>query len=226
METPELNCFFLYRPKSALGLVGLVGWPDASLGNFYSAGSSRSFHQGLRSGGSGLARPPSAGVRHREGRKQENGAPPQQRPRRGEPLSLLVWCSPFGPVWEATPDSPEQRGGFHKEGEGPSFGDSFVSFSSLRKRPQRSASPLPDWQFCARFTIKSETIQNFCIVSFFIYLAAHRSSRYAPQSATRENTLPGLRRSRASVTPSCQAADRQVTPTWSQESTSVAVSPI
>ena len=118
------------------------------------------------------------------------------------------------------------RGGFHKEGEGPSFGDSFVSFSSLRKRPQRSASPLPDWQFCARFTIKSETIQNFCIVSFFIYLAAHRSSRYAPQSATRENTLPGLRRSRASVTPSCQAADRQVTPTWSQESTSVAVSPI
>ena len=160
------------------------------------------------------------------GPKQENGAPPQQRPRRGEPLSLLVWCSPFGPIWEATPDSPEQQGGFHKEGEGPSFGDSFVSFSSLRKRPQRSASPLPDWQFCARFTIKSETIQNFCIVSFFIYLAAHRCSRYAPQSATRENTLPGLRRSRASVTPSCQAADRQVTPTWSQESTSVAVSPI
>ena len=38
-------------PKSALGLVGLVGWLGTSLGNFYSAGSFRSFHQGLRSGG-------------------------------------------------------------------------------------------------------------------------------------------------------------------------------
>ena len=74
------------------------------------------------------------------GPKQENGAPPQQRPRRGALLSLLVWQSPFGPIWEATPDSPEQRGGFHKAGEGPAFGDSFVSFSSLRKRPQRSVS--------------------------------------------------------------------------------------
>ena len=39
------------RLKSALGLVGLVGWLGISLGNFYSAGSFRSFHQGLRSGG-------------------------------------------------------------------------------------------------------------------------------------------------------------------------------
>ena len=54
-----------FGPKSALGLVGLVGWPNAPLGSFDSAGSSHSFHQGLRSGGSGLARPPSAGVRHR-----------------------------------------------------------------------------------------------------------------------------------------------------------------
>ena len=125
-------------PKSALGLVGPVGWLDAPLGNFYSAGSSRSFHQGLRSGESGLARPPSAGVRHREGRKGEKAAPSQQRPKREEPLSLLVWKTPFGPVWEAAPDSPEQRGGFHKEGEGPSFGDSFPDFSSLRNRAQRS----------------------------------------------------------------------------------------
>ena len=124
------------RLKSALGLVGLVGWLGASLGNFCSAGSSRSFHQGLRSGGSGLARPPSAGVRHREGRNGENGAPPQQRPKREEPLSLLVWCSPFGPAWEATPDSPEQRGGFHKEGEGPSFGDSFPPFLIAEKETQ------------------------------------------------------------------------------------------
>ena len=61
LETPGFHYFFLYRPKSALGLVGLVGWLGASLGSFYSAGSFRSFHQGLRSGGSGLARPPSAG---------------------------------------------------------------------------------------------------------------------------------------------------------------------
>ena len=54
-----------FGPKSALGLVGLVGWPNAPLGSFYSAGSSLSFHQDLKSGWSGLARPPSAGVRHR-----------------------------------------------------------------------------------------------------------------------------------------------------------------
>ena len=30
------------------------------------------------------------------------------------------------------------RGGFHKAGEGPAFGDSFPSFSSLRKGAQRS----------------------------------------------------------------------------------------
>ena len=113
-----------------------------------------------------------------------------------------------------------------RRGKAPPLAILFPHFSSLRKRPKRSASPLPDWQFCARFTIKSETIQKFCIVSLFIYLAARRSSRYAPQSATRANTLPGLRCSRAWVTPSCQAADRQVTPTWSQESTSVAASPI
>ena len=65
LETP---CFYVCTglgPKSALGLVGLVGWPDAPLGSFYSAGSSLSFHQDLKSGWSGLARPPSAGVRHR-----------------------------------------------------------------------------------------------------------------------------------------------------------------
>ena len=36
---------------------------------------------------------------------------------------------------------PVPQGGFHKAGEGPAFGDSFVYFSSLRNRPQRSASP-------------------------------------------------------------------------------------
>ena len=34
-----------------------------------------------------------------------------------------------------------RRGGFHKAGEGPAFGDSFPDFSSLRNRAQRSASP-------------------------------------------------------------------------------------
>ena len=33
---------------------------------------------------------------------------------------------------------PVPRGGFHKAGEGPAFGDSFPSFSSLRKGAQRS----------------------------------------------------------------------------------------
>ena len=35
-----------------------------------------------------------------------------------------------------------RRGGFHKEGEGPSFGDSFPDFSSGRNRAQRS---VPGW---------------------------------------------------------------------------------
>ena len=33
---------------------------------------------------------------------------------------------------------PVPRGGFHKAGEGPAFGDSFPDFSSLRNRAQRS----------------------------------------------------------------------------------------
>ena len=34
--------------------------------------------------------------------------------------------------------APYRRGGFHKAGEGPAFGDSFPDFSSLRNRAQRS----------------------------------------------------------------------------------------
>ena len=37
---------------------------------------------------------------------------------------------------------PVPRGGFHKAGEGPAFGDSFPHFSSGRNGAQRSASPL------------------------------------------------------------------------------------
>ena len=37
-----------------------------------------------------------------------------------------------------TQGHPVPRGGFHKAGEGPAFGDSFPSFSSLRKGAQRS----------------------------------------------------------------------------------------
>ena len=49
-------------------------------------------------------------------------------------------CDPTGPRAEQrkTHIHPVPRGGFHKAGEGPAFGDSFVSFSSLRKRHQRS----------------------------------------------------------------------------------------
>ena len=140
METP---CFYvLYRVEAQVGPgPGGAGWMAGHIsGQFLLRWQFPLLPPGPQVWGSGLARPPSAGVRHRQGRKQENGAPPQQRPKREEPLSLLVWCSPIGPAWEATPHSTGKRGGFHKEGEGPSFGDSFVSFSSLRKRPQRSVS--------------------------------------------------------------------------------------
>ena len=142
LETPYF--YVLYRVWAQVGPgPGGAGWmAQRTSGQFRLRWQFSLLPPGPQVWGSGLARPPSAGVRHREGRKQENGAPPQQRSRRGEPLSLLVWQPPFGPVWEATPDSPEKRGGFHKEGEGPSFGDSFVSFSSLRKRPQRSVTRL------------------------------------------------------------------------------------
>ncbi len=65
METPGFICFSLIRPKSALGLEVRIGWLGASLGWFYSADSFHSFHQGLKFRCSGLARPLSAGVRHR-----------------------------------------------------------------------------------------------------------------------------------------------------------------
>ena len=44
---------------------------------------------------------------------------------------------------------PVPRGGFHKAGEGPAFGDSFPDFSSGRNRAQRS---VPGWGagFCLR----------------------------------------------------------------------------
>ena len=49
-------------------------------------------------------------------------------------------CDPTGPRAETrrTQGHPVPRGGFHKAGEGPAFGDSFPSFSSLRKGAQRS----------------------------------------------------------------------------------------
>ena len=145
METP---CFYvLYRVEAQVGPgPGGAGWMAGHIsGQFLLRWQFPLLPPGPQVWGSGLARPPSAGVRHRQGRKQENGAPPQQRPKREEPLSLLVWCSPFGPAWEATPHSPGKRGGFHKEGEGPSFGDSLVAFSSLRKPP---CGATPGWQAC------------------------------------------------------------------------------
>ena len=53
-------------------------------------------------------------------------------------------CDPTGPRAETrrTQGHPVPRGGFHKAGEGPAFGDSFPSFSSLRKGAQRS---VPGW---------------------------------------------------------------------------------
>ena len=65
LESPGFICFFRFGPKTALGLVGRIGWLGTSLDDFYSAVSFHSLHQGLKSGRSGLARPLSAGVRHR-----------------------------------------------------------------------------------------------------------------------------------------------------------------
>ena len=60
LESPGLICFFRFRPKSALGLVGRIGWLGAPLGRFYSAGSIYSFYQCLKSGRSVL-RPAAVG---------------------------------------------------------------------------------------------------------------------------------------------------------------------
>ena len=53
-------------------------------------------------------------------------------------------CDPTDPRAETRrmQGHPVPRGGFHKAGEGPAFGDSFPDFSSLRNRAQRSAPPL------------------------------------------------------------------------------------
>ena len=49
-------------------------------------------------------------------------------------------CDPIRPRAETrrTQAHPVPRGGFHKAGEGPAFGDSFPDFSSGRNRAQRS----------------------------------------------------------------------------------------
>ena len=49
-------------------------------------------------------------------------------------------CDPTGPRAEQRRlhTHPVPRGGFHKAGEGPAFGDSFPNFSSLRNWAQRS----------------------------------------------------------------------------------------
>ena len=61
-------------------------------------------------------------------------------------------CDPIRPRAETrrTQAHPVPRGGFHKAGEGPAFGDSFPDFSSGRNRAQRSvparlASLMPGW---------------------------------------------------------------------------------
>ena len=53
-------------------------------------------------------------------------------------------CDPIRPRAETrrTQAHPVPRGGFHKAGEGPAFGDSFPDFSSGRNRAQRS---VPGW---------------------------------------------------------------------------------
>ena len=53
-------------------------------------------------------------------------------------------CNPTGPRAEKrkTQGHPVPRGGFHKAGEGPAFGDSFPHFSSWRNGAQRSVPRL------------------------------------------------------------------------------------
>ena len=67
-------------------------------------------------------------------------APPQQPLGGEEPIFSLAWEPPFGPDWEAAPDSPEKRGGFHKEGEGPSFGG-FWFLLPVQKEPPAGSVP-------------------------------------------------------------------------------------
>ena len=66
---------------------------------------------------------------------------------RGKPLPYAHQskkCGNFQGLFVSSPSRtaltrhPVPRGGFHKAGEGPAFGDSFPSFSSLRKGAQRS----------------------------------------------------------------------------------------
>ena len=79
-------------------------------------------------------------------------------------------CDPTGPRAEDHPDAGAtsyRRGGFHKEGEGPSFGGSLVTFCPIRKSPQRSASP-PGWQACTR--IEKADNSSVCPMGFHLSL--------------------------------------------------------
>ena len=79
------------------------------------------------------ARPPLAG---------NSGTPGKGRNREGNTNHRTAshLCDPTGPRAEKrkTQGHPVLRGGFHKAGEGPAFGDSFPDFSSGRNRAQRS----------------------------------------------------------------------------------------
>ena len=57
-----------------------------------------------------------------------------------------------------TQGHPVPRGGFHKAGEGPAFGDSFPDFSSGRNRAQRS---VPGWGAGLRLKMVEEQSLSF-----------------------------------------------------------------
>ena len=138
LESPGLICFFLFRPKSALGLVGRIGWHGASLGSFTPLIASTP-----------STRASSFGVEASPGRSRPGCTTGRAETRRTahHPSSDGVGTSVFSSWYGKRPSArfgkqlltvQESGGGFHKEGEGPSFGDSFPDFSSLRNRAQRS----------------------------------------------------------------------------------------
>ena len=93
-----------------------------------------------------------------------------------------------------TQGHPVPRGGFHKAGEGPAFGDSFPDFSSGRNRAQRS---VPGWGagFCLRnwrkLPIKKKVRPDFSDRTFLFYQGLScADDAPSPQPPARRRTEP------------------------------------
>ena len=79
---------------------------------------------------------------------------------------------------------PVPRGGFHKAGEGPAFGDSFPDFSSGRNRAQRSV-PGGGAGFCRR-NRRRTSFPFLPISAFFVAQIKKGSGAPLPRSKKKE----------------------------------------